>query len=118
MSSTIAPHSSSTPLETDRGGRASGWSAAAGHFRWVICALLFFGTTKNYMDRQILGLLKHTLQSEFHWTEVDYSNLVVAFQLAYACGMVVVGRVIDRLGTRLGYAITMEIGRASRRERV
>ncbi|SRR5579871_182896 len=107
MSSTIAPHSSSTPLETDRGGRASGWSAAAGHFRWVICALLFFGTTKNYMDRQILGLLKHTLQSEFHWTEVDYSNLVVAFQLAYACGMVVVGRVIDRLGTRLGYAITM-----------
>ena len=78
-----------------------------GHFRWVICALLLFGTTKNYMDRQVLGVLKTTLQQDFGWNEIDYSNLVFAFQAAYALGMVVVGRLIDRLGTRLGYALAM-----------
>jgi MFS transporter, ACS family, hexuronate transporter len=80
---------------------------AVGHFRWVICALLLFGVTKNYMDRQVLGVLKTTLQSELHWNEIDYSNLVFAFQAAYAVGMLVVGRLIDRLGTRVGYALTM-----------
>jgi ACS family hexuronate transporter-like MFS transporter len=78
-----------------------------GHFRWVICALLLFGTTKNYMDRQVLGVLKTTLQHDLHWNEIDYSNLVFAFQTAYAAGMVLVGRMIDRLGTRIGYALTM-----------
>jgi MFS transporter, ACS family, hexuronate transporter len=78
-----------------------------GRFRWVICALLLFGVTKNYMDRQVLGVLKTTLQSELHWNEIDYSNLVFAFQAAYAIGMLVVGRVIDRLGTRIGYALAM-----------
>ena len=80
-----------------------------GHFRWVICALLLFGTTKNYMDRQVLGVLKTTLQHDFGWNEIDYSNLVFAFQAAYAVGMVVVGRLIDRLGTRLGYALAMVV---------
>lgn len=78
-----------------------------GHFRWVICALLLFGTTKNYMDRQVLGVLKITLQHDFGWNEIDYGNLVFAFQAAYAVGLVVVGRLMDRLGTRLGYALTM-----------
>src|SRR6202051_5313503 len=78
-----------------------------GKFRWVICAVLFFGITKNYMDRQVLGVLKTTLQHDFGWNEIDYSNLVFAFQAAYALGMVVVGRLIDRLGTRLGYALAM-----------
>jgi MFS transporter, ACS family, hexuronate transporter len=78
-----------------------------GRVRWVICALLLFGVTKNYMDRQVLGVLKTTLQSELHWNEIDYSNLVLAFQAAYAFGMVAVGRLIDRLGTRIGYALTM-----------
>jgi ACS family hexuronate transporter-like MFS transporter len=82
-------------------------SARIGHFRWVICALLLFGTTKNYMDRQILGLLKETLQQNLGWNEIDYSNLVSAFYAAYAVGMLVVGRLIDRLGTRLGYALAM-----------
>ncbi len=59
------------------------------------------------MDRQVIGVLKGTLQQEFHWSEVDYSNLVFAFQAAYAIGMVVVGRLIDRLGTRIGYALAM-----------
>ena len=78
-----------------------------GHFRWVICALLLFGTTKNYMDRQLIGVLKSTLQHDLGWNEIDYSNLVFAFQTAYALGMLLVGRWIDRLGTRLGYALAM-----------
>src|SRR5437879_8523684 len=73
------------------------WSRA-GYFRWVICALLLFGTTKNYMDRQVLGVLKTTLQHDLGWNEIDYSNLVFAFQAAYAVGMLLVGRLIDRLG--------------------
>ena len=82
-------------------------SVRVGHFRWVICTLLLFGVTKNYMDRQVLGVLKSTLQHDLGWNEIDYSNLVFAFQAAYAVGMVVVGRLVDRLGTRLGYALSM-----------
>ena len=78
-----------------------------GRYRWVICALLLFGTTKNYMDRQVLGILKTTLQYDFHWSEIDYSNLVFAFQGFYAIGMLVMGRVVDRMGTRRSYAIAM-----------
>ena len=81
--------------------------SSPGYFRWVICTLLLLGVTKNYMDRQVLGVLKTTLQHNFGWNEIDYGNLVFAFQTAYAIGMVVVGRLIDRLGTRLGYALTM-----------
>jgi len=80
------------------------WS---GNFRWVICALLLFGVTKNYMDRQILGILKLTLQHDLGWNEIDYSNLVFAFQAAYAAGMLAVGWLVDRLGTRAGYAVAM-----------
>src|SRR5467141_1650450 len=78
-----------------------------GYFRWVICALLLFGTTKNYMDRQVLGVLKTTLQHDLGWNEIDYGILVFAFQAAYAVGMLAVGRLVDRLGTRLGYALAM-----------
>ncbi len=78
-----------------------------GYFRWVICGLLLLGTTKNYMDRQVLGVLKTTLQHDFDWNEIDYSKLVAAFQFAYAAGMLLVGGLIDRLGTRLGYALAM-----------
>src|SRR6266403_1477043 len=82
-------------------------SIFAGRFRWVICGLLFLGVTKNYMDRQVLGVLKGPLQHEFGWNEIDYGNLVFAFQTAYALGMIFVGRLIDRLGTRIGYAAAM-----------
>jgi ACS family hexuronate transporter-like MFS transporter len=82
-------------------------SSRAGYFRWAICALLLLGTTKNYMDRQVLGVLKTTLQHDFGWSEIDYSKLVSAFQIAYALGMLLMGRLIDRLGTRLGYALAM-----------
>src|SRR6266478_5977577 len=74
------------------------------YFRWVICTLLLFGTTKNYMDRNVLGVLNKTLQDDLGWGEIDYRIVVVVFQAAYAVGVVVVGRLMDELGTRLGYA--------------
>ena len=78
-----------------------------GKFRWVICAVLFFGISKNYVDRQVLGVLKVTLQHDLGWNEIDYSNLVFVFQAAYALGMLLTGRFIDRAGTRVGYGIAM-----------
>ena len=78
-----------------------------GHYRWVICALLFFAATINYIDRQVIGILKPTLQAEFGWTEIDYADIVFAFQLAYAAGFLVAGRVMDRLGVRLGFTIAI-----------
>jgi ACS family hexuronate transporter-like MFS transporter len=81
--------------------------ALAGRFHWVICGLLFLGVTKNYMDRRVLGVLKGPLQHEFGWNEIDYGNLVFAFQAAYALGMILVGRLTDCLGTRIGYALAM-----------
>jgi MFS transporter, ACS family, hexuronate transporter len=77
--------------------------SGVGRFRWVICALLFLGISKNYMDRQVLGVLKTSLQHDLGWNEIDYSNLVFAFQAAYTAGMVVMGPFIDRVGTRIGY---------------
>lgn len=82
-------------------------SSRVGYFRWVICGLLLLGVTKNYMDRQVLGVLKTTLMGEFHWSQIDYAKLVEAFQIAYAVGMVTMGWLVDRLGTRLGYAVAM-----------
>src|SRR3954466_5679882 len=81
--------------------------APAGYFRWVICTLLLLGVTKNYMDRQVLGVLKNTLSHELGWSEIDYGNLVFVFQAAYGIGLVVMGGLIDRLGTRLGYALSI-----------
>jgi MFS transporter, ACS family, hexuronate transporter len=74
--------------------------------RWVICFLLFAGATINYIDRQALAVLKPTLQHDLGWSEVSYGNIVTAFQAAYAVGMLLVGRFIDRVGTRLGLAAT------------
>lgn len=95
--------------ETTAAGEAAGVkvSSRVGYFRWVICALLLLGVTKNYMDRQVLGVLKTTLMHDFRWSEIDYAKLVKAFQIAYAVGMVTMGWLVDRLGTRLGYAVAM-----------
>jgi len=75
--------------------------------RWTICALLFFATTINYVDRQILGLLAPLLQKEIGWSELQYSYIVTAFQAAYALGLIGFGWFIDRCGTRLGYAVSV-----------
>jgi len=77
--------------------------------RWTICALLFFATTINYMDRQILGLLAPVLQGRFKWTEIEYGNIVTAFQAAYAIGLVAFGRIIDAIGTKRGYSIAVAV---------
>jgi ACS family hexuronate transporter-like MFS transporter len=76
----------------------------SGRVRWLICALLFFAATVNYMDRQVIGLLKPTLQVQLGWTEIGYSNIVLAFTMAYGIGSLLVGKLIDRLGTRVGFA--------------
>src|SRR5947207_11672613 len=103
-----AATASSPEREAEVFGQEQGvTSPRAGYFRWVICTLLLLGTTKNYMDRQVLGVLKTTLQHDLGWNDIDYGNLVLAFQAAYAAGMILVGRLVDRLGTRLGYALAM-----------
>lgn len=75
--------------------------------RYGILVLLFFGTTINYIDRQIIGLLKPVLEKEFNWTETDYSNIVMAFSAAYAIGLLGFGRWIDKIGTKLGYSLSV-----------
>jgi ACS family hexuronate transporter-like MFS transporter len=87
--------------------RVDSRTSAAGHYRWMICALLFFAATINYIDRQVIGLLKPTLQTELGWTEVDYSSVVACFQAAYAIGLLGVGRLIDRIGARKGFSISV-----------
>jgi MFS transporter, ACS family, hexuronate transporter len=80
-------------------------AGSVGRFRWVICVLLFCGTTLNYVDRQVIGLLKPVLEQQFNWTESDYANIVFCFQLAYAIGLLLVGGVLDRIGVRLGFSL-------------
>ena len=73
----------------------------------MICALLFFAATINYIDRQVIGILKSTLQGDFGWTERDYAAIVFTFQLAYAIGLLATGPIMDRIGVRRGYAIAV-----------
>ena len=79
------------------------------HYRWVVCALLFCAATINYMDRQVIALLKPLLQGQLGWSEIGYSNIVLAFQVAYAVGLLLMGRVMDRLGTRRGFSFAVVI---------
>lgn len=78
-----------------------------GRYRWVICTLLFFVITINYVDRQVLGVLKPMIEKDMGWSEVDYGNIVTAFQASYALGLLLVGRWLDRIGTRKGLAIAI-----------
>lgn len=77
------------------------------NYRWVVVVLLFTATTINYIDRQIIGLLKPLLEKEFNWTETDFSRIVMAFQAAYAVGLLGFGWFVDKVGTRLGYALSV-----------
>lgn len=80
-----------------------------GNYRWRICALLFFATTINYLDRQVLGILAPYLQDELGWSEIDYGNIVAAFKIAYAIGMVGMGNLLDRIGTKKGFSLAIII---------
>ncbi len=77
------------------------------HVRWTICAVLFVATSINYMDRQVIGLLKPTLQHSIGLTELSFGYIIAAFQAAYAIGLLVAGRLVDRLGSRVGYTFIM-----------
>ena len=79
------------------------------HVRWVICALLFFASAINYIDRQVIGILKPTLQEQFHFDERAYAAIVFSFQAAYAVGLLLAGRVMDRIGVRWGFALAVII---------
>jgi ACS family hexuronate transporter-like MFS transporter len=76
-----------------------------GNYRWTICALVFFATTVNYLDRSVISLLKSDLSKEFNWNDGDYANIEIAFKLMYAVGMLGAGRLIDKLGTKMGYLL-------------
>jgi len=80
-----------------------------GKYRWTICALLFVATTVNYLDRQVLSLLQPYLADKFHWTNNDYANITAVFQFVYAFSMLFAGRIIDKLGTKKGYALAIII---------
>jgi ACS family hexuronate transporter-like MFS transporter len=86
---------------------AQNLTARIGHYRWVICALLFFAATINYIDRQVIGILKPTLADEGIWDEVGYSWVVFYFQAAYAIGLLLVGRLMDWMGTRKGFSLAI-----------
>ncbi len=78
-----------------------------GKYRWTICSLIFFATTINYLDRAVISLLKPELEVQFNWSESDYSDIVISFQIAYAIGMLLAGRFIDSVGTKIGYAVSI-----------
>jgi ACS family hexuronate transporter-like MFS transporter len=78
-----------------------------GNYRWTVCALIFFATTVNYIDRQVIGILKPLLESDLSIGEKEYSYIVMAFQLFYALGLVLAGRLIDKIGTKIGYGIAV-----------
>ena len=80
-----------------------------GNYRWIVVVLLFFATTINYIDRQIIGLLKPLLEKEFNWSETDFGYIVMAFTAAYAAGLLFFGWLIDKIGTKIGFAITIVI---------
>jgi ACS family hexuronate transporter-like MFS transporter len=86
-----------------------GATAAAGRYRWVICGLLFFAMVFNYVDRQMIGVLKPTLQKEFGWSELTYGDIVFYFQAAYAVSYLAFGRLVDWLGAKFGYALAFVI---------
>jgi ACS family hexuronate transporter-like MFS transporter len=78
-----------------------------GNYRWFICALLFLATTVNYVDRQILALIKPILDNELKWTNAEYGDVQAIFQAAYAVGLLIFGKFVDRYGTKLGYAVSI-----------
>jgi len=90
-------------------GVAAEPAAAIGKYRWTICGLLFFATTINYLDRQVLSLLAPSLSKEFGWSNTDYANIAAVFQFVYAISMLFAGRVIDKMGTRRAFVLAIVV---------
>src|SRR5512140_393629 len=93
--------------EKDEGATPGG--TPRGHVRWTVCAMLFAATSINYMDRQVIAILKPTLEHSIGLTEIQYGYIVDAFQAAYAVGLLAAGKFIDKFGTRIGYMLVMAI---------
>jgi len=103
-----APASDAAPHHRAEAPRAAGVERpASSRYRWTICALLFFATTINYIDRQVLGILAPTLTRELGWSEVEYGAIVSWFTFAYGLGFLAVGRLMDRIGVRRGFAFAI-----------
>src|SRR5438876_567522 len=107
--SDIAPPQSAGASVIGAADAVLGIQTRVGNFRWTICGLLFFAATINYLDRQVIATLKDTLQAAHVWDEIGYSWVVFFFQTAYAIGLLVTGRVMDRLGTRKGFSLSVLI---------
>jgi ACS family hexuronate transporter-like MFS transporter len=105
----LSPPEESAASATGAAMMAAEITGRIGRQRWVICALLFFAATVNYIDRQVLGILKPTLATEFGWTELDYSWIVFSFQTAYAIGLLLVGKLMDRIGTKKGFSLSITL---------
>lgn len=113
-SEAVKARASTAPPEDDASGIAGEATAAShaqspkvGNYRWVICALLFFATTINYIDRQVFGILAPEMKRIFGWSDANYTDIVFWFEVAYAIGLLTVGRLLDWIGTRFGFALAM-----------
>jgi MFS transporter, ACS family, hexuronate transporter len=92
--------------KTDLKQNAFNVQKTIGKYRWTICGLIFFATTINYLDRQVISLLKSVLSEELHWNDADYADIEIAFKFFYAFGMLGAGHIIDKLGSKIGYAVS------------
>jgi ACS family hexuronate transporter-like MFS transporter len=111
---TAQPQSKAATVDGSQASTAHGAAAVLdhvnariGHYRWVICGLLFFATTINYVDRLVFSILGPELQKTFGWTNQNYTDIVFWFEVAYAIGLLTAGRLLDRIGTRIGYAVSL-----------
>jgi MFS transporter, ACS family, hexuronate transporter len=93
--------------------KGPGIQQSIGKYRWTICGLVFFATTINYLDRSVISLLKDTFTTKLGWNDGDYANVEIAFKVAYAIGLLIAGRVVDKLGTKIGYAVATTLWSAA-----
>src|SRR5437773_12315586 len=87
--------------------QSPGVPQAIGKYRWTICALVFFATTINYIDRSVISFLKSTFTDTLQWDDADYANVEIAFKISYAAGLLIARRFIDKIGTKMGYALSL-----------
>src|SRR5262245_11723212 len=109
LGNTFQDSVAATPAAEAHGAAAPTAAARVGHYRWLICALLFFATTINYIDRQVLGILAtdKNFKATIGWSEAEYGYVNTAFQAAYALGLLAVGWLMDRIGPRKGFSIAV-----------